>query len=69
MEKARITTEYKGAYKVKNDNGEFLAKVTGKRMFDALSREDYPAVGDWVIIDELGERRDKIAKLTPVLIW
>ena len=51
--KARVISEYKGAYKVKNDNGEFLAKVTGKRMFDASSREDYPAVGDWVVIEEL----------------
>jgi len=56
MEKARVTTEYKGAYRVINENGEFLAKVTGKRIFDALSREDYPAVGDWVIIDPSGPR-------------
>jgi len=63
--KARVISEYKGAYKVKNDNGEFLAKVTGKRMFDALSREDYPAVGDWVIIEELPEQKAVIKKILP----
>ncbi|MDD5222008.1 MAG: hypothetical protein PHY10_02415 [Patescibacteria group bacterium] len=50
---ARITSEYKGAYKIKNLNGEFLARITGKQMFNAFSREDYPAVGDWVAITSL----------------
>lgn len=63
--KARVISEYKGAYKVKNDNGEFLAKVTGKQMFDASSREDYPAVGDWVIIEELPEQKAVIKKILP----
>ena len=44
---ARVIAEYKGAYRVKNTSGEYLAKITGKQMFNALSREDYPAVGDW----------------------
>jgi ribosome biogenesis GTPase len=63
--KARVTTEYKGAYKVRNENGEFLAKITGKRIFDALSREDYPAVGDWVIIEELPEQQAVIKEILP----
>jgi ribosome biogenesis GTPase / thiamine phosphate phosphatase len=50
---ARVIVEYKGAYKVRTANGEYLAKITGKQMFNALSREDYPAVGDWVAITEL----------------
>ncbi len=54
---ARITAEYRGAYKVINQNGEFLAKITGKQMLDASSREDYPAVGDWVAITELDPDR------------
>ncbi len=49
---ARVISEYKGAYKVKNAEGEYFAKITGKKIFKALSREDYPAVGDWVIIKE-----------------
>jgi len=63
--KARVIAEHKGVYKVKNENGEFLAKVTGKQMFDALSREDYPAVGDWVIIDELLENLAVIKEILP----
>jgi len=50
---ARVTVEHRGAYEVINENGEFLAKITGKQMFNASSREDYPAVGDWVLITEL----------------
>lgn len=47
---ARVISEYKGAYKVKDINGEYLAKVTGKKIFNATKREDYPAVGDWVAV-------------------
>lgn len=63
--KARVITEYKGAYRVKNENGEFLAKVTGKQMFVASSREDYPAVGDWVVIDELSSGQAVIREILP----
>jgi ribosome biogenesis GTPase len=64
-QKARVTSEHKGAYKVINDNGEFLAKVTGKQMFTAKSREDYPAVGDFVMIDELPENQALIREILP----
>lgn len=67
--KARVISEYKGAYKVKTypptGGGEFLARVTGKQMFNALSREDYPAVGDWVVVDELSEGQAVIRKVLP----
>jgi len=62
---ARVTTEYKGAYKVKNENGEFLARVTGKHMFNASAREDFPAVGDFVLIDELPEGQAVIREILP----
>lgn len=47
---ARVISEYKEAYKIKDANGEYLAKITGKKIFNATKREDYPAVGDWVAI-------------------
>lgn len=47
---ARVISEYRGAYKVRDVNGEYLAKITGKKIFNATKREDYPAVGDWVAI-------------------
>ncbi len=62
---ARVINEYRGAYKIKNSKGGFLAKITGKQMFNALSREDYPAVGDWVAITELGEERAVIHRILP----
>lgn len=64
---ARVIFESKGAYKIKNERGEMLAKVTGKRMFTSSSREDYPAVGDWVAISELGDGKAVIAAVLPRL--
>jgi len=62
---ARVIAEYKGAYKVKNSIGEYFAKVTGKKIFNALSREDYPAVGDWVSIKEQDEEWAVIKEILP----
>ncbi len=62
---ARVTTEYKGVYKIKNPNGEYLAKITGKQMFEASSREDYPAVGDFVAMTDLDGEHATIHKVLP----
>jgi ribosome biogenesis GTPase len=62
---ARVVSEYKGGYKVKSINGEYLAKITGKRMFQATSREDYPAVGDWVAISQLNHEQASIQNILP----
>jgi ribosome biogenesis GTPase len=62
---ARVIVEYKGAYKVKNNTNEYIAKVTGKRMFDSSSREDYPAVGDWVAIEEIDNESAVITDILP----
>ena len=62
---ARVIAEYKEAYKVRSVTGEYLAKITGKQMFDSPSREDYPAVGDWVTITELDRERAVIHKILP----
>jgi ribosome biogenesis GTPase / thiamine phosphate phosphatase len=62
---ARITAEYKEAYRVKTTDGEYLAKITGKQMFTAIKREDYPAVGDWVIIEKLYEEKAIIRGIIP----
>ena len=65
LDTARVVVEYKGAYKVKNEKGEYLAKITGKQMFGALSRDDYPAVGDFVIIKDLDGEHATIEKILP----
>lgn len=62
---ARVIAEFKGSYRVKNADGEYAAKVTGKRMFEAVSREDYPAVGDWVVIAPADDDRAVIRGILP----
>lgn len=62
---ARVIVEHKQAYRVKNAEGEYLAKITGKHMFTASSRDDYPAVGDWVAITDLGEGQAVIRRVLP----
>jgi ribosome biogenesis GTPase len=62
---ARVIAEHKESYRVKGKNGEFLAKITGKHVFNASKREDYPAVGDWVIIIEIEKRRAVIHDILP----
>ena len=62
---ARVVSEHRGAYGVRTADGEYLAKVTGKRMFGASSREDYPAVGDWVAIDSISGRNAVIRGILP----
>ncbi|HPN54990.1 MAG TPA: ribosome small subunit-dependent GTPase A [Candidatus Moranbacteria bacterium] len=62
---ARVIAQHKGAYKIKNADGEFLAKITGKQMFSATSREDYPAVGDWVVITEADKEQAVIKSILP----
>lgn len=47
---ARIIAEHKELYILRNEKFELSAKITGKMIFTASSREDYPAVGDWVLI-------------------
>ena len=44
----RIISEHKERYIVKTANCEFEAEITGHMRFTAKSREDFPAVGDWV---------------------
>ena len=62
---ARVTVEHRGVYRVKNTDGEYLAKITGKHMFNALSREDFPAVGDWVTITDVEDKRAVIHRVLP----
>ncbi|WP_251562450.1 ribosome small subunit-dependent GTPase A [Paenibacillus pasadenensis] len=49
LEPARITAQFSHLYRLAAANGEHLAEVTGRYSFDASSRTDYPAVGDWVL--------------------
>ncbi len=48
FEFGRISTEHRDRYIIKTDSKEYNAEITGKLRFTAESREDLPAVGDWV---------------------
>lgn len=48
FEIGRIIAEHKERYIVRTVKGEFDAEITGNMRFSAKSREDFPAVGDWV---------------------
>jgi ribosome biogenesis GTPase len=47
---ARVVAQYRGKYRVRNEATEFWAEVTGKLMFAAQAKTDYPVVGDLVSI-------------------
>lgn len=51
----RVAVEQRGLYTVYCEAGEVTAAVAGKMMRDALLREDYPAVGDWVLLTDPGQ--------------
>lgn len=48
----RVTSQDKGLYKVVTENGETRAQISGKFRYNLTSLSDYPAVGDFVMIDE-----------------
>ncbi|MGE4289666.1 MAG: ribosome small subunit-dependent GTPase A [Salinivirgaceae bacterium] len=50
FELGRVISEHKERYTVLCEKGIFDAEITGNLRFSALSREDYPAVGDWVAL-------------------
>jgi ribosome biogenesis GTPase len=46
----RVILEYNNFHRVVTDAGEMLAEVAGRLKHEAASREDLPAVGDWVAL-------------------
>lgn len=50
FEIGRVISEHRERYIVKTERGEFEAEITGNLRFSSKSREDFPAVGDWVAI-------------------
>jgi len=62
---ARVIAKYKEVYKIKDADGEYLAKITGKQIFKASTREDYPAVGDWVAFASIDKESAIIHNIFP----
>ena len=48
---ARILSQSKDLYTAICENGELMAEISGKFRYEAERMSDYPAVGDFVMID------------------
>ena len=48
---ARISSQYKNSYKIITENGEFTAEISGKFRHSVSDLSQYPAVGDFVMVD------------------
>lgn len=65
FEIGRVTSEHKERYRVKTEQGEFDAEITGNLRYTANGREDFPAVGDWVALIIYDEHTAIIHKVLP----
>lgn len=65
FEVGRIIAEHKESYIVRTEKGEFKAEITGNLRFSAKSREDFPAVGDWVTLTIYDSDFSIIHKILP----
>jgi ribosome biogenesis GTPase len=62
----RVTEEHRGAYKVATQEEEVWAEIVGRIRHEATGRADYPAVGDWVVLEKLpNEKRASIQVVLP----
>jgi len=48
---ARVTEQHRDLYKVICESGEINASVSGKFAYNTNDQTNFPAVGDWVMID------------------
>jgi ribosome biogenesis GTPase len=65
FEIGRVISEHKERYIVKTEKGESEAEITGNLRFSARSREDFPAVGDWVALINYDSDFSIIHKILP----
>lgn len=62
---ARVVAEHKELYVVKTLKGDFEAEITGNMRYTAKSREDFPAVGDWVLVKIYDDNFAVIHRILP----
>jgi ribosome biogenesis GTPase len=62
---ARIALEHTHIYRVIAEEGEWLARVSGRLRHRAGGRVDFPAVGDWVAVERAAQGGD--ARIRAVL--
>jgi len=57
---ARVISESKGSYQLFSQYGELTAKISGRMRYHAGAENQYPTVGDWVIIKPLVDEKKGI---------
>ncbi len=60
---ARITSEHKDRYTLKNNHGNWDGEIIGNLRFSAQSRGDFPVVGDWVLVSNYDDNKVLIHKI------
>jgi len=65
LEIGRVIAEHKERYIIKTIKGEFEAEITGNMRYTAESRENFPAVGDWVAVTTYDSDFAIIHKILP----
>src|SRR5262245_25458024 len=50
-EAARVAVEHRGGYRLYSARGELDAEVSGRFRYEAAVPGDFPAIGDWVVIE------------------
>jgi len=65
FEIGRVIAEHRERYIVITEKGESEAEITGNLRFSAQSREDFPAVGDWVALVTYDSDFSVIHKILP----
>ncbi len=58
FEVGRILLEHKHIYRIICNDGEYMAELSGKFRHEAVTKGDYPAVGDWVYIKKIENEKE-----------
>ena len=62
----RVMFEHKRLYRIMTEFGELLGSLAGKIHFSARMRDDFPAIGDWVVLRPLlKEKKATIEAILP----
>lgn len=65
LEVGRVILEHKERYIIKTHLNEFDAELVGNLRFNAETRYDFPAVGDWVAFTEYDDGKALIQSIYP----
>jgi ribosome biogenesis GTPase len=63
---SRVISESRDSFQVFSPHGELSVKITGRMRYQCESENQYPAVGDWVVVSPLiAERKGTIQAILP----